>query len=217
MALLAKACGDQPLSRSRSLSHLRPALGAGAPLSTACRSMWHPNRRRPSTSSSTDRPTRCARSPRATGCASRKRCPKAPCCRRTQPASKRCAAEVDHLSRDVEVTSFMSVSNAAIGADQVQAGLEGLSQFTGAGIGVALIDSGVWTGHRSLAGRVVYSKDFVGDGATVRGKGDPVKTPTATARTSARPSRAARRIRRTRPLRHRSAASRPAPISSACA
>ncbi len=35
------------------------------------------------------------------------------------------AAEVDHLSRDVEVTSFMSVTNAAIGADQVQAGLEG--------------------------------------------------------------------------------------------
>ena len=58
----------------------------------------------------------------------------------------------------------MSVSNAATGADQVQAGLEGLPQFTGAGIGVALIDSGVWTGHRSLAGRVVYSKDFVGDG-----------------------------------------------------
>ena len=57
----------------------------------------------------------------------------------------------------------MSVTNAAIGADQVQAGLEGLSAFTGAGVGVALIDSGVWTGHRSLAGRVVFSKDFVSD------------------------------------------------------
>ncbi len=31
------------------------------------------------------------------------------------------------------------------------------------------IDSGVWTGHRSLAGRVVFAKDFVGD-ATVRGR-----------------------------------------------
>src|SRR5688572_19692244 len=79
------------------------------------------------------------------------------------------SADVDHLSRDVEVTSFMAVSNAAIGADQVQAGLAGLPAFTGAGIGVALIDSGIWTGHRSLAGRVVYSKDFVGDGVT----GDP--------------------------------------------
>src|SRR5215203_1449798 len=63
----------------------------------------------------------------------------------------------------------MSVTNAAIGADQVQAGLAGVSPFTGAGVGIALIDSGVWTGHRSLAGRVVYSKDFVGDGLD----GDP--------------------------------------------
>ena len=35
------------------------------------------------------------------------------------------AADVDHLSRDIDVASFMSVSNAAIGADQVQAGLDG--------------------------------------------------------------------------------------------
>jgi len=70
------------------------------------------------------------------------------------------SADVDHLSRDVDVTSFMSVSNAAIGADQVHAGLAGVSSFTGAGVGVALIDSGVWTGHRSLAGKVVFAKDF---------------------------------------------------------
>ena len=38
------------------------------------------------------------------------------------------SADVDHLSRDVDVTPFMAVSNAAIGADQVQAGLEGLSR-----------------------------------------------------------------------------------------
>ena len=73
-------------------------------------------------------------------------------------------ADVDHLSRDVDVTSFMSVTNQATGADQVQAGLAGLPAFTGAGIGIALIDSGVWTGHRSLAGRVVFAKNFVGDG-----------------------------------------------------
>ena len=74
-------------------------------------------------------------------------------------------AEVDHLSRDVEVTSFMSVTNQAIGADQVWSGVAGHPGFTGAGIGIALIDSGVWTGHRSLAGRVAFSKDFVGDTA----------------------------------------------------
>ena len=82
------------------------------------------------------------------------------------------AADVDHLSRDVDVASFMSVTNAAIGADQVQAGLNGLDGLTGAGVGIALIDSGVWTGHRSLAGRVVYSKDFIsgsGHGNAIRG------------------------------------------------
>ena len=82
------------------------------------------------------------------------------------------SADVDHLSRDVEVTPFMATTNAAIGADQVQAGLEGLSSFTGAGVGVAIIDSGVWAGHRSLAGRVVFAKDFVSDD-TVRTQAAP--------------------------------------------
>jgi serine protease AprX len=72
-------------------------------------------------------------------------------------------AEVDHLSRDVEVRSFMSVTNQAVGADQVWAGIGGHPAFTGAGVGIALIDSGIWTGHRSLAGRVVFAKDFVGE------------------------------------------------------
>ncbi len=58
------------------------------------------------------------------------------------------SAEVDHLSRDVEVSSFMSVTDAAIGADQVQAGLAGVGAYTGAGVGVALVDSGIKT--RSL-------------------------------------------------------------------
>jgi subtilisin family serine protease len=75
------------------------------------------------------------------------------------------SAEVDHLSRDVEVTSFMSVTNVAIGADQAWAGVAGRPGVTGRGVGIALIDSGVWTGHRALAGRVVFAKDFVGDGA----------------------------------------------------
>jgi serine protease AprX len=70
-------------------------------------------------------------------------------------------AAVDHLSRDATVSSFMSVTNSAIGADQVWAGIAGLPGITGAGIGIALIDSGIWAEHRSLAGRVVFAKDFV--------------------------------------------------------
>jgi len=80
------------------------------------------------------------------------------------------SADVDHLSRDVDVTSFMSVTNQAVGADQVWAGVAGHPGFTGAGIGIALIDSGVWTGHRSLAGRVAYAKDFIGDKTPARSK-----------------------------------------------
>ena len=102
------------------------------------------------------------------GCASRRHSRERRAARPTPRRIEALRADVDHLSRDVEVTSFMSVTNAAIGADQVQAGLAGLAAFTGAGVGVALIDSGVWTGHRSLAGRVVYAKDFVGD--DTRGK-----------------------------------------------
>src|SRR4051812_37401407 len=37
------------------------------------------------------------------------------------------AKEVHHLSRDVEVSSFMAVTDPAIGADQVHAGLRGVS------------------------------------------------------------------------------------------
>ena len=84
--------------------------------------------------------------------------------------------DTPRVARDVEVRSFMSISNAAIGADQVRAGLAGMGPFTGAGIGIALIDSGVWTGHRSLAGRVVFAKDFVGDGkGTLRGQGPRIR------------------------------------------
>ena len=128
------------------------------------------------------------------------------------------SADVDHLSRDVEVTPFMATTNAAIGADQVHAGLEGLSSFTGAGVGVAIIDSGVWAGHRSLAGRVVFAKDFVSDDTArtdraVKGNVAPgsMTILTATARTSARRSPAARRIPWIRRPRRPSAASRPAP------
>ena len=40
-------------------------------------------------------------------------------------------------------------------------------------MGVAMIDSGVWAGHSSLAGRVVYSKDFIRRTARKRSPEDP--------------------------------------------
>ena len=53
-------------------------------------------------------------------------------------------ADVDSLSGNHVVASQMTVTNQAIGADQVQAGLAaGLRGLTGRGIGVAVIDSGV--------------------------------------------------------------------------
>jgi hypothetical protein len=71
-----------------------------------------------------------------------------------------------YLSRDVQVTSFMAVTDPAIGADKVWAGVAGLRGFTGTGIGVALIDSGVWTqhvyqDHRSHTGWPDWSRSWL--------------------------------------------------------
>ena len=57
----------------------------------ACANTSRRNHRTPSTSSSTARPTKCASSPRATGCGSRSRLAKAPCCRQSRAASSRSA------------------------------------------------------------------------------------------------------------------------------
>ena len=111
---------------------------------------------------------------------------------------------LSYLSRDVEVTSFMAVTDPAIGADQVWAGVAGLPGFTGSGIGIAIIDSGVWAQHSALSGRVVFEKI---SSATATA----LPTSTATARTWRASSPATARIRRTRCTRRRSAAWRPAP------
>jgi len=71
---------------------------------------------------------------------------------------------VDHLSGDTRVQR-MAVINEATGATQVWSGLAGLSGFTGRGIGVAVIDSGVAT-HAALRGRVVAEFDFTGKKAS---------------------------------------------------
>ena len=67
---------------------------------------------------------------------------------------------VDHLSGDARVQR-MSVTNEATGATQVWTGVAGLRGFTGTGVGVAVIDSGVAT-HEALRGRVVAEFDFTG-------------------------------------------------------
>jgi serine protease AprX len=66
---------------------------------------------------------------------------------------------VAHLSGDVTVRSSMAITGEAIGADQVWAGLDGLKKFTGRGITVALIDSGV-ANVRAIRNQVLVSVDF---------------------------------------------------------
>src|SRR5688572_23223351 len=71
--------------------------------------------------------------------------------------------EVDHLSGNHRMHSQMAVTNQAIGADQVQAGLAaGVPGLTGAGVGIAIIDSGI-ANVPELSGRIVASVDFTDD------------------------------------------------------
>ena len=73
---------------------------------------------------------------------------------------------VDHLSGDVPVRTWMSVSNASTAADQTRAGVGGLLGIgavpgvTGQGIGVAIVDSGIST-HTALSKKVVANVSFV--------------------------------------------------------
>jgi serine protease AprX len=73
------------------------------------------------------------------------------------------ATERDVLSGDVPVTPFMDVSTYATAADQVRAGYGGLllgigaiPGVTGAGVTVAVVDTGIST-HPALTGKVLYS------------------------------------------------------------
>ena len=69
--------------------------------------------------------------------------------------------EVDSLSSKHLVEAHMGVTNQTIGADLVQQGgwAPGIGPLTGAGIGVAVIDSGV-SAVPELRGRIIASKDF---------------------------------------------------------
>ncbi len=78
-------------------------------------------------------------------------------------------ADVASVSGDLTVRTMATVTAEAIGADQVwEGGFAGMRGFTGRGIGVAVIDTGVDGRHPHLAGRVALSLDFTG--AAVRGR-----------------------------------------------
>ena len=72
--------------------------------------------------------------------------------------------QVDALSGNQLVTAQMATSVQSTGADQVHGGLAtlGAAGVTGAGIGIAVIDSGV-AYMPELRGRIVASRDFTDD------------------------------------------------------
>ena len=81
----------------------------------------------------------------------------------------------EHISSDTPIRSSADVTAETIGADQVWEGAGGLSPLNGAGVGVAVIDSGVDTRHVALRNRVVASVDFTGgDGVDRYGHGTHV-------------------------------------------
>ncbi len=84
------------------------------------------------------------------------------------------------ISGDIAVRS-MGMTAESIGADQVWQGgaLEGLQGYSGRGVGVAFIDTGVDATHPRLRGRVALSLDFTRERTAAA-----ASTRTATARTS---------------------------------
>ena len=82
----------------------------------------------------------------------------------------------DHLSGDIRLQSSVDPMTAeSIGVDQVWAGLDNLPALSGAGVSVAVIDSGIDTRHAALRRRVLVTKDFTGgDGMDRFGHGTHV-------------------------------------------
>jgi serine protease AprX len=81
----------------------------------------------------------------------------------------------DHLSTDLPIRSTGDITAETIEANQVWAGAGALRALSGAGITVAVIDSGVDPQHQALKGRVLLLKDFTGgDGVDRYGHGTHV-------------------------------------------
>ena len=79
---------------------------------------------------------------------------------------------IHHLSGDLPVADFMSVSNASTQADKVKAGkaggllgLGGISAVSGSGVVVAVLDSGI-SAHTALNGHILASVSMISGAAT---------------------------------------------------
>jgi serine protease AprX len=72
----------------------------------------------------------------------------------------------DHLSSDVVIRSAATVSARTMLADRAWIGTDIAPPLSGAGVGVAVIDSGVDSRHETLWSRVVASVDFTGGDGT---------------------------------------------------
>lgn len=66
---------------------------------------------------------------------------------------------VKYMSADREISSLGHIETTT-GAAAVRKGVLGSAPLDGAGIGIAIIDSGVWKDHHSFSGRIVKSVDF---------------------------------------------------------
>jgi serine protease AprX len=81
----------------------------------------------------------------------------------------------DHISPDSPLRPAGDVTAETIAADEVWAGAGSLRALSGAGVGVAVIDSGVDPQHQALKGRILVTKDFTGgDGIDRYGHGTHV-------------------------------------------
>src|SRR5687767_2684086 len=70
---------------------------------------------------------------------------------------------VEHISLDLEIRSTADAVATTVGADQVWAADRHVRGFTGRGIGVAVIDSGVHL-HPDIKSRIAARLDFTGQG-----------------------------------------------------
>lgn len=73
--------------------------------------------------------------------------------------------KVDFVSGDDELMALGHVTSTT-GADDVRAAsnsADGITTLDGTGIGIAILDSGIYSEHKSIGTRVIYSKDFTGE------------------------------------------------------
>ncbi|HYO63891.1 MAG TPA: S8 family serine peptidase [Pyrinomonadaceae bacterium] len=73
--------------------------------------------------------------------------------------------DVAFVSADRELVAFGHVT-LTTGADAARKPAGSAVTYNGAGVGIAVIDSGVYANHDSFSGRVVYSQDFTGENRT---------------------------------------------------